>query len=59
MDTEVPQNSAGVRPSASIFSTAMSLTLSAPTSFASYSLSSQSVTTTESVPSRTWVLVTT
>ena len=41
------QNSAAVRPSASIFRTARSLTLSMPTSRASNSLSSQSVTEAE------------
>ena len=50
-------NSAAGSPVASIFSTAISLIPSAPMSFASYSVSSESVTTARSQPSTTWVFV--
>ena len=51
-------NSAGVRPCASILSTAMSLTASAPTSLPVYSVPSEVVTVTALAPSSTCVFVT-
>ena len=56
-ETWSEQNSAGLRPPASILSTARSLTPSMPTSLASNSLSSQSVTVAEYAPSIMWAFV--
>ena len=51
------QNSAGVRPTAFILMTAISLALSEPTRLALYSRSSQRVTVLSAAPSSTWALV--